>query len=121
MKNAGRTRSNAPPAPSWSTGATSDPAFLDWCAPLPLPGESAMDHLRRISRHTREVETLGVRARQGDFRFTHTNRHFTRGPKRSRGPNKAPLLQGDGKGRGRPRKHADSTSAADSRAPQEQV
>ena len=110
-------RSNAPPAPSWNTGAVETEWTPRQIFEMPLPGENIADHLRRLTRHSREVETLGVRARQGDFRFTHTNRHYTRGPNKRK---RSALLAGDGKGRGRPVNRAESTSAADSRAATEE-
>ena len=94
MKNAGPKRRGAPPAPSWNTGAVETEWTPRQLAEMPLPGETGLDTIRRLARHTRETEATGGRGRQGDHRFTHIDR--ARGRKRNAGPR----VPGDGTGRG---------------------
>ena len=100
-------RAGVPPAPSCNTGALSDPRFLDHIAPLPLPDETVIEQIQRITKHTREMNSMGRGAREGDFRYTHV-----------RGKNMRGLDAEEFRisGRRRPGPRMVATSAADSRA-----
>jgi hypothetical protein len=72
-------RSNAPPPPSFTTPAVEQPMTPQQRFEMPLPGETLVEQVRRITKHSREIESGGVRARHGDFRFTHTRGMVLRG------------------------------------------